>query len=222
MQLLKTAVTYNDSQKVKGSEKFEKLPTNRLITMLQQAVAYQIEFGAYHPRLRPKITSLFEDYSCFVVPNALQLTYSGHTDSVKCVDFVGEAGLSIVSGGSDATVRLWDTESGTCSAVLSGHSGRIWDVCSSLRGRFVASASADTQVKLWDLQQLNNGEETKDDSLNATTTPVATLSGQSADVYAVKFDGTGVSVEDEYGMYKYVCTHRQCIVWTAKDSDRWL
>ena len=87
------------------------MPPNRLLTLCKQAVAYQIEFSRYHPRVTPNVPSLLDDYRCFTLPNEVHTTYTGHTDSVKCVTFVGENGDYIASGGSDNTIRIWRTES---------------------------------------------------------------------------------------------------------------
>lgn len=45
---------------------------------------------------------------------------AGHSAAVKCLDFVGEQGRCIVSGGSDNALRLWETESGACLGILNG------------------------------------------------------------------------------------------------------
>jgi hypothetical protein len=41
---------------------------------------------------------LLEDYSPFLLPNALKNTLTGHAANVKCVEFVGEEGLTLASG----------------------------------------------------------------------------------------------------------------------------
>ena len=67
------------------------------------------------------------------MPNAARKVLTGHTANVKCVEFVGDEGTKIVSGSSDNTVRVWDTETGACEAVLEGHTSRIWDLSSNLK-----------------------------------------------------------------------------------------
>lgn len=99
------------------------VPPNRLLTLLRQAVAYQIEFSRYHPRVAPCVNmyvifikniikinlwsfvlknysfdSLLQDYTSFIIPNAICATLSGHLGNVKCVEFIGEEGWEIVSG----------------------------------------------------------------------------------------------------------------------------
>jgi COMPASS component SWD3 len=74
------------------------VPPNRLLTLLRQAVAYQIEYSRYHPNVEPKIDTLLSDYSCLIVPNAIKSIFSGHTGNVKCVEFLGNDGKYLVSG----------------------------------------------------------------------------------------------------------------------------
>lgn len=125
------------------------VPPHRLLRLLHQAVAYQVEFARYQSRKVPVVSSLLQDYSGYVIPNHCHMTMRGHSQNVKCVRFVGEDGRRLISGSSDCTARLWDTESGRCEAVFEGHHSRIWDVDSTITGSFVASASGDSTVKLW-------------------------------------------------------------------------
>eukprot|EP01083_Nonionella_stella_P097845 275095_1 len=127
------------------------VPSNRLVKLLQQSVAYQMEFSRYHPNSRQGIDTLLEDYQSFVLPNSLKSTFHGHSRNVKCIEFIGEQGLQIASGSSDTTVRLWNTETGTCQSVIGEHSSRVWDISSDRTGSLLASSSGD-DVKLWRLQ----------------------------------------------------------------------
>ncbi|KAI9206639.1 WD40-repeat-containing domain protein [Polychytrium aggregatum] len=154
------------------------VPPQRLLTLLQQAVAYQIEFARYHPKITPKVTTLLRDYESVIIPNAVRHAFVGHTGNVKCVEFVGEEGKQIVSGSSDNTLRVWDTETANCLEVLEGHTSRIWDVASNKSGAFVASASGDGTVKLWDLK-------------GARKDCVATYTGFVGDVYSVQYHPAG-------------------------------
>ncbi|CDS02671.1 hypothetical protein LRAMOSA00076 [Lichtheimia ramosa] len=150
------------------------IPPSRLLTLLRQAVAYQIEFSRYHPKVAPAVHSLLENYTSFVIPNATANILSGHRRNVKCVEFIGEEGQEIVSGSSDNTLRIWGTETGECHAILEGHTSRIWDVSTTTQGDFVASASGDGTVKVWNLR----------DSLPQCAT---TLTGHSGDVYSARY-----------------------------------
>ena len=122
------------------SDGYVSVPPNRLVRLLQQAVAHQISQNHYQPRAPPRIGTLLEDYRCFVLPNSVRHTFSGHRSNVKCVAFVGDAGERIATGSSDNTVRLWDTDSGRHLSTLAGHSSRVWDVSSNGAGTLLASA----------------------------------------------------------------------------------
>lgn len=73
-----------------GNRDQKPLPQKRLLTLLQQAIAYQMEFGRHHPKVVPQVTSFVSDYSPMVLPNALHKNYIGHKANVKCLTFVGE------------------------------------------------------------------------------------------------------------------------------------
>ncbi|KAG5455860.1 MAG: hypothetical protein BJ554DRAFT_4568, partial [Olpidium bornovanus] len=79
---------------------------NRLLTLLRQAVAYQIEFSRYHPTVAPVVTTLLQDYESLIIPNSVRHTMSGHSGNVKCVQFVGEDGRNIVSGSRFAEMTI--------------------------------------------------------------------------------------------------------------------
>ncbi|WFD00385.1 hypothetical protein MYAM1_003134 [Malassezia yamatoensis] len=150
----------------------EHVPSHRLLTLLHQAMAYQVEAARYQKRTVPVVNSLLQDYSGFVVPNRCRKTLHGHEQNVKCVRFVGTDGRRLVSGSSDKMVRLWDTETGACDAVLEGHKSRIWDVDSTANGSFVASASGDSTVKIWSTESF---------------LPQLTLEAGYGDVYCCRF-----------------------------------
>lgn len=124
------------------------VPPNRLLTLLKQATAYQIQSSRYYPSVTPKITTLLHDFSAHVIPNSVKSTFKGHSANVKCAKFIGSDGNKVISGSSDKTCRIWDTETGSCISILSGHTSRIWDVSSRSDGTFVASASGDSTVKV--------------------------------------------------------------------------
>ncbi|KAL4086594.1 hypothetical protein PRIC1_014297 [Phytophthora ramorum] len=148
------------------------MPDNRLVQLLHQSVAYQMEFSRYHPKTIPKVSTLLRDFECEVLPNAVKSTYVGHSQNVKFVTFVGTDGELLASGSSDATIKLWPTElpethqeSGeeeageTTGSVcrqwtrdLLGHSSRIWYLATSASGERLYSGSGDGTVKVWDLR----------------------------------------------------------------------
>ncbi|CAB4401166.1 unnamed protein product [Rhizophagus irregularis] len=120
-------------------------------------------FNDFSPRKVPYI---------FVIPNAVRATLTGHHGNVKCVEFIGEEGREIVSGSSDNTLRIWDTENSKEMGILEGHESRIWDVSSNKIGTMVSSASGDGSIKLWDTSK---------------HVCVTSFTEHSSDVYSVRF-----------------------------------
>lgn len=53
----------------------------------------------------------------------------------------------VVSGSRDATLRVWDVESGQCLHVLVGHLAAVR--CVQYDGRLVVSGAYDYMVKVW-------------------------------------------------------------------------
>ncbi|KAJ1561602.1 hypothetical protein HK405_003400, partial [Cladochytrium tenue] len=154
------------------------VPPNRLLTMLRQAVAYQIEFSRYHPGVAPRIKTLLEDYQSLIVPNSVRHAFSGHRGNVKCAIFIGEQGERILSGSSDNTCRVWDSETAECLHVLEGHTSRVWDVTANKAGSFAASASADSTVKVWNLAASKVGS-------------AETVEAGAGDIYSVRWHPAG-------------------------------
>ncbi|KAJ2470705.1 hypothetical protein GGI02_002751 [Coemansia sp. RSA 2322] len=112
----------------------QHLRPNRLVTLLRQAVAHQIESCQYHADAAPLVPTLLADYAPVVVPNAQQGAFVGHLGNVKCTAYIGTCAQLVASGSSDNTIRIWDTDSAECLAVLRGHTSRIWDICDDRAG----------------------------------------------------------------------------------------
>ena len=73
----------------------------------------------------------------------------GHTDTVWSLAVVGgSTAQQLASGSSDKSVRLWDVDAGTCTAVLRGHIGSVLCVA-DLRGGRLLSGSLDRSLRVW-------------------------------------------------------------------------
>ena len=59
-------------------------------------------------------------------------------------------GATVVTGGYDGTARIWDVATGRQLAVLSGHTGGVWDAHFDPAGARVVTASEDRTVRIWD------------------------------------------------------------------------
>src|SRR6266446_4459650 len=87
-------------------------------------------------------------YSNFYTPG-LEGTLRGHQGWVLCVAFAPD-GKTLVTGGQDGSVRLWDSSTRKERAIMTGHTAKVVDVAFSPDGKLVASASWDGSVRLWD------------------------------------------------------------------------
>ena len=72
------ATQFQSMAKLPGTESATSsapvVPSGRLVTLLKQVVAYQIDLNRYHPKVAPHVPTLLEDFRCFTVPDALRTT----------------------------------------------------------------------------------------------------------------------------------------------------
>lgn len=76
-------------------------------------------------------------------------TLSGHRSPVTRVVFHPTYSI-MVSSSEDATIKLWDYETGDYERTLKGHTDTVQDIAFDHTGKFLASCSADMKIKLWD------------------------------------------------------------------------
>ena len=76
-------------------------------------------------------------------------TLSGHTDSVRSITFSSD-GASLVSGGDDRTIKIWDIQTGGVVKTFSGHTDFVHSVSISSNRGTIASGSRDRTIRLWD------------------------------------------------------------------------
>jgi WD40 repeat protein len=75
-----------------------------------------------------------------------------HSGRVNCVDVDRKGMHSLLSGGSDATLKLWDLHTGAQQMCLDGHTDAVTK-CTFMHGSLaVLSASHDGTLKLWDAE----------------------------------------------------------------------
>jgi WD40 repeat protein len=65
-------------------------------------------------------------------------------------------GKLLATASSDATVKLWDTQTGRDRATLAGHEGAVWSVAFRPDGKTVASGGEEQTIKLWDVRTGRN------------------------------------------------------------------
>jgi WD40 repeat protein/tetratricopeptide (TPR) repeat protein len=79
----------------------------------------------------------------------LERSFEGHTHSIRAMAF-GEDSSSIVSGGLDATIRVWDLDSQQQTRQPINAGFHQWSVQLSRDGRYILSAGRHPDVFLWD------------------------------------------------------------------------
>ena len=58
----------------------------------------------------------------------------------------------MVSSSEDATIKVWDYETGDFERTLKGHTDTVQDLAFDHTGNFLASCSADLTIRLWDFK----------------------------------------------------------------------
>lgn len=94
----------------------------------------------------------------------------GHTSTVRCT--IALSSNSVLTGSRDATLKVWNIETGECEATLVGHTASVRST--ARHGDIVVSASYDHDARIWSLEQKKC---------------LHTLKGHTAQLYCVAFDG---------------------------------
>lgn len=81
-------------------------------------------------------------------------TLTGHTGELKSL-ILGPAGVHLISGGVDASIRIWDVATGQEVRQLQGHTSYINALIVSPNGKSLISGSADETIRIWDLETGN-------------------------------------------------------------------
>jgi U3 small nucleolar RNA-associated protein 12 len=59
--------------------------------------------------------------------------------------------LQIASGFADGSIRIWDSDKGTCETTLNRHKGAVTVLRYNKLGSLLASGSKDNDIRLWDV-----------------------------------------------------------------------
>jgi WD40 repeat protein/tRNA A-37 threonylcarbamoyl transferase component Bud32 len=82
-------------------------------------------------------------------PIKLVLSLSAQQVRCRCLAY-SPNGRHLASGGADATVKIWDTQTGKLAHTLRGHEDEVYCVAYSADGLRLASAGGDRVVRVWD------------------------------------------------------------------------
>jgi len=78
--------------------------------------------------------------------------FEGHTSGVNAVAFSSD-GKRIISGSSDKTIQVWDTETGDLiSGPFKGYTDAVTTLVFSPDNRHVTSGSTDHTIQVWDIE----------------------------------------------------------------------
>eukprot|EP00457_Paulinella_chromatophora_P006099 gb/GEZN01006117.1/.p1 GENE.gb/GEZN01006117.1/~~gb/GEZN01006117.1/.p1 ORF type:complete len:449 (+),score=50.39 gb/GEZN01006117.1/:240-1586(+) len=127
--------------------------------------------------LKARGTGKKRDGSLTLPREPASITLKQHTSVVTCVRFHPVYAV-IVTASEDATIKVWDSESGEYQRTLKGHQDTIQDLAFNPSGSLLASCSADLSIKLWDFEV---------ESLDC----VKTLQGHDHNVSSVVFTPNG-------------------------------
>ena len=87
-----------------------------------------------------------------ILPRApAKAVLTGHRGPITCVTFHPIYSI-VVSGSEDATIKIWDSESGQYERTLKGHTSSITGVGFHPSGKLLASSSGDLSAKIWDME----------------------------------------------------------------------
>ncbi len=87
----------------------------------------------------------------------VSIPFRGHEDDVNSVAISAD-GQTIVSGGTDGTVRLWNLQGLPLAEPLRGHEDNVNSVAISADGQTIVSGGGDGTVRLWNRQGLSLAE----------------------------------------------------------------
>ena len=126
-----------------------------------------------------------------VEDGALTQTLRGHTRGVLCATFiVWDFRLTLVTGSADATVRVWDVASGSCSGVIDHHGAPVTQVIA--RADALATvAPGDGVMAYWRL--VDADEKCERDASVETENPSSLPSGLRASMTLMDGAGSGFS-----------------------------
>ena len=99
-------------------------------------------------------------------------------------------GDTLVTGGYDGTIRIWDARSGKLLLVLEGHRGKIDDLAVSPDGKSLATAGSDHRVRMWQLDPDKGIEVWRAKELPRRDPFLAGLGQKQAELLATTRDGS--------------------------------
>ena len=99
---------------------------------------------------------------------SLAYNIAKHQDEIKSVAITPN-GQTIVTGGRDRQIKVWNGPTGSLERTLPGHDEEIKSVAISADGSTIVSSSSDRQIKVWNRRtgQLERNLEGHEDEVNS-------------------------------------------------------
>ncbi|GMM53049.1 Rsa4 protein [Starmerella bacillaris] len=109
----------------------------------------------FKPELQSPEDEILIEYSPRAVFRVRNITRSsgvalGHGATILSAQFAPDTATRAVTGAGDCTARIWSSDSGTPIKCLQGHADHVLCAKYSPCGRYIASASRDGTIGVWD------------------------------------------------------------------------
>lgn len=121
----------------------------------------------------------------------LKYTLLGHTKGISAVKLSPNLPRRVISAGADGKLLLYDVEKGHFLKSFEGHTAGVNDVIWSPDGEFVASASDDQTVRLWQVETVCLTYFYVDGLTRVQGKCVRVFQGHTSYVYCLAFNPQG-------------------------------
>ncbi|MEH2254524.1 nSTAND1 domain-containing NTPase, partial [Nostoc sp.] len=146
----------------------------------------------------------------------VSIPFDGHEYYVRSVAISGD-GQTIVSGGRDGTVRLWNRQGLPLAEPLRGHENDVSSVAISSDGQTIVSGGSDGTVRLWNSQGLPLTEPLRGHMGTVTTVAISgdgqTIVSGGSDRIVRLWNCQGLPLAEP------LCGHRGVVLSVAISSD---
>lgn len=139
----------------------------------------------------------------------------GHGDTVKAIA-VTPCGQHVISCSVDKTVRVWDSNTGTCLAILRGHTGSVNALALSPDGPRCWTGSDDGSVRVWDIGS-EKGSELANHHAGSVTALALSIDGSRC--FSGSLDKTIRVWDTNSGICQSILDSPSCVHALAVSSD---